>query len=433
MTENHLCTLFTGSSGQQFSSWGPQATDWAGQQQTYQHPGSQQQYSPYAAAQPTNGQFTGQGYDAQGGAGMYGAGYDYNSMGYCQGYVGQQSDPAGGQFMGGSQSYGVSDVSSQQFGYMETQQSWGGRGGEQQWGWDQNSQTNGLVSGKDAGNAPLRGRIGSGGDSPAFGSGQGGRLSAFGNGRREGPPAFGSGRGGGLPALGSGRGGPPASGSGHVGGPPASGSGRGGGPPAFGSGRGFGDRGRGGAGGGRGRGFGADRGRGVGGVRAKAFGGDVSGGYEEDENLGYGVNRDKSFVGDRGRGRGDGGPGRGRGGNSFGSNRGRGASGRGSSSFGDRGRGGINNTRGRGGHLAFKESVTVADTGVGLSSIGDLIKSAQQRRLQDATKGLSPDAPLSAFVGRWKSFSRDFVDCGNPISNLECSLKASKVNTILQQ
>lgn len=77
-----------------------------------------------------------------------------------------------------------------------------------------------------------------------------------------------------------------------------------------------------------------------------------------------------------------------------------------------------------------QESVTVADTGVGLSSISDLIKSAEQRRLQDASRGLSQDAPLSVFVESWKTFTRGFVDCGNAISNLECSLKASKLDLL---
>ncbi|RUS79102.1 hypothetical protein EGW08_013155 [Elysia chlorotica] len=426
-------------SGQQFSSWSAQAADWAAQ-----HQAGPQQYSPYPPAPATSGQYTGQqAYNPQAGPATYAAGYDYSSVGYVgQGYVGQASS-AGDQYTGASQPYGATP----QYGYTAPPPSWGG---EQQWGWDnQTTQANGQPTGKDAAHVPVRGRGGGGqpgrgGGPPAFGSGRGsGRGAgppAFGNGRGGGPPAFGSGRGGGPPALGSGRGGgPSALSSGRGGGTPASSSGRGGGAPAFGSCRGSGDRGRGASGdAGRGRGFAADRGRGAGGNRGKSFDRNGSGGFGRSDDKGSGAMSKPPLAPSR-RGRGDGGQGRGRGGNATGSsNRGRGAGGRGGFSFGDRGRGargGATSTRGGGrgwmtGNTPSNESVTVADTGVGLSSIGDLIKSAQQRRLQDATKGLSPDAPLSDFVGRWKTFSRDFVDCGNPISNLECSLKASKLDLL---
>ncbi|GFR58073.1 hypothetical protein ElyMa_005352600 [Elysia marginata] len=512
------------ASGQQYASWGPQAANWAAQQQPYQYPNGQQNYGPYAVSQATNTQYVGQGYDAQGGMAMYGAGYDYSNMAYNQGYVGQPASNSAE----GTQHYGAGDANAQQYGYVQNQnqqQAWGG--------WDQSAQANGMgamSSGMEAGHASRGGGRGRGAGPPAFGSGRGGGPPAFGSGRGGGPPEFGSGQGGGPPEFGGGRGGgppefgggqgggppefgggrgggpptfgggrgggppgggrgsgqpafgggrgsgqsafgggrgdgkpafgsgrgggppgsgrgsgqpafgggrgdgKPAFGSGRGGGKPAFGSGREGGPPAFGSGRGSGNnRGR-GTNGDRGRG-GGDRGRGGGANRGRGFGGDrggFGGGRNESED------RFRGSGGDRGRGRGgmgrgDGGSGRGRGGGSMGSDRGRGAGGRGGAAFG--GRGGTRGQEGGGRDgmvrsASSQESVTVADTGVGLSSIGDLIKSAQQRRLQDASKGISQDAPLSVFVDRWKNFSREFVDCGNAISNLECSLKASKLDLL---
>ncbi|GFO48427.1 hypothetical protein PoB_007493200 [Plakobranchus ocellatus] len=412
------------SSGQQPPAagygWSPMQAGWNQQQQAYPYQPAQQHYAPQAS-----NNYVGQGYVGEGGAATYRESYSYSNGAY-EGYVGQ--GPSGEQFgsSSSSQHYGTGD--SGQF----MNQGWSA-GQQQQWGWDQNSNMKGVPSNGEESHTPTwRGRGGRGGP-PAFGGGRGARgrgdASYFDKGKEDGPFTFSKDHGG----------------SSSRGGSFAFGSGRGG-PPAFGSGRGTGgDRGR-GIGGDRGRSIGGDRGRGIGGDRGRGISGDRNRGRGNDAGRG-GRGRDDAGQGrgggarfERGRGRGSagmgdrgGGRGRGRGGGTGG----------GSLTDRGRGRGGSGNTRGRGGPAfgsgrggddrgrhAVSESVTVADTGVGLASIGDLIKSAQQRRLQGMTKGLSPDAPLSDFVERWKTFSRDFVDCGNPISNLECSLKASKLDLL---
>ncbi|CAL1536809.1 unnamed protein product [Lymnaea stagnalis] len=110
------------------------------------------------------------------------------------------------------------------------------------------------------------------------------------------------------------------------------------------------------------------------------------------------------------------------------------------SSFGNRGaissnrgsRGGaFGRGRGRGDRGGkVSEPITRTDIGVGLTSLHDVIKSASCRKIIGNQEPISPNSPMNLFIERWKAFALGFTDCGNAVSNIECSLKASKLSQL---
>ncbi|KAK6978353.1 formin-like protein 16 [Biomphalaria glabrata] len=108
--------------------------------------------------------------------------------------------------------------------------------------------------------------------------------------------------------------------------------------------------------------------------------------------------------------------------NSF---RGKGSGGRGGGaarggSSGGSARGGA----GRGGGAVAKGFGVSAGRGRGGPTKNDSVAS----RLLSQMQPLSPFASMATYIERWKTFALNFTDCGNAVSNIECSLKASKIN-----
>ncbi|KAH9502775.1 hypothetical protein Btru_069759 [Bulinus truncatus] len=187
---------------------------------------------------------------------------------------------------------------------------------------------------------------------------------------------------------------------------------------------------------GRGRGRGFDFGSG------KSFGGDRGGSSVGrgaamvDRGRGFGGNRGGGGRGSRGnmvgsnfssRGRGKSERG-GRGGGWGGSGMSRGGSGTGRGGPGNNARGGMgknNRGNGNGSSRGFMGSSAGWGRGRGAARSETVVNKPLNQ-----LESLSPYSSMATFIERWKTFALSFTDCGNAVSNIECSLKASKINLL---